>query len=179
MAFEIDNEIQQAFQDGIEEVYSTLLCNHLILRFLDESKTVVDDLYGETSNKVYESVAYELVAKVEYEHPKGVSPEETVIRTAHFRVPTKQFTTLGIPFLHEEDWERMRKAKFIYEGTEYLCEEVKPMTLVADLWQFFFFFFTEDKKSSLGRDSDAYEQVYDSEGYACIDSEGYLCYIRE
>ncbi len=151
MAVELDNDIQQEFQDGIEEVYSTLLCNHLFMQFLDETATQVDELYGETKDKVYEETQYELIAKVEYEHPKGSAPEETVIRTAHFRVPTKQFTTLGIPFLTEADWERMRKAKFIYEGMEYLCDEVKPMTLVADLWQFFEFKCTADKKSSIQR----------------------------
>lgn len=151
MAVEPDNSIQQAFQDGIEEVFSTLLCNHLIMQFLDENSTQVDDLYGETNTKVYEETQYELVAKVEYYFSKGSSSEETVIRKAKFRVPTKQFTTLGIPFLSEEDWERMRKAKFIYEGTEYLCDEVTPMTLVADLWQFFEFNCTEDKKKSIQR----------------------------
>lgn len=151
MAVELDNDIQQEFQDGIEEVYSTLLCNHLFMQFLDETATQVDELYEETKDKVYEETQYELIAKVEYEHPKGSAPEETVIRKATFRVPTKQFTTLGIPFLTKADWERMRKAKFTYEGMEYLCEEVKPMTLVADLWQFFEFRCTEDKKSSIQR----------------------------
>lgn len=151
MAFEPDNSIQQAFQEGIELVYSTLLCNHLFMQFLDETATQVDELYGETDEKVYEETVYELIAKVEYEPYKGEAPEETVIRKATFRVPTKQFTTLGIPFLSESDWEKMRKAKFTYEGTEYLCDEVKPMTLVADLWQFFEFKCTEDKKKSIQR----------------------------
>lgn len=149
MAVELDNEIQQAFQDGIEEVYTTLLCNHLFMYFLDEKNTVVHSVYEETPNKVYENEPYELIAKVEYSHPKGEGAEETVIRSATFRVPTKQFTTLGIPFLQEEDWERMRKAKFVYEGTEYLCEEVTPTTLVADLWQFFTFHCREAKHSSI------------------------------
>lgn len=150
MAFEPSNEIQQAFQDGIELVFSTLLCNHLFMYFLNEEETNTDDLYEETPNtqKVYGN-PYELIAKVEYYHPKGESAEETVIRKATFKVPTKQFTTLGIPFLTEEDWERMRKAKFVYEGTEYLCDTATPQTLVADLWQFFVFECTEAKHSSM------------------------------
>ena len=118
--------------------------------FLDEENTVVDSLYGETTNKKYLE-PYELVAKVEYNHPKGESPEETVIRTAKFKVPTKQFLTLGIPFLAEEDWERMRKAKLVYEGTEYMVDTVEPTTLVADIWQFFTFTATEVKKYSIKR----------------------------
>lgn len=150
MAYEPKNDIQSAFLDGIEEVFSTLLCNHLLLYFLDEESTTVDSLYGETTYKKYLE-PYELIAKVEYVHPKGESPEETVIRTAKFRVPTKQFVTLGIPFLAEEDWERMRKAKLVYEGTEYLVDTVEPMTLVADIWQFFTFTATEAKKDSIKR----------------------------
>lgn len=148
MAVELDNDIQQAFQDGIEEVFSTLLCNHLFMSFLDETQTVEHSVYEETTEKVY-GEPYELIAKVDYSHPKGEGAEETVIRQATFKVPTKQFTTLGIPFLQEEDWERMRKAKFTYEGTEYECDEVTPSTLVADLWQFFIFSCTEAKKDSI------------------------------
>lgn len=148
MAVELDNEIQQAFQDGIEEVFSTLLCNHVFMAFLDEENTKTN-IYQETTDKVYKE-PYELIGKVTYTHPKGGSPEETVIRKCSIRFPTKQFTTLGIPFLSEKDWEEMRKAKITYEGVEYLVDTVTPSTLVADLWQFFEFECTEDKKRSIG-----------------------------
>lgn len=150
MAYEPKNEIQSAFLDGIEEVYSTLLCNHLFLYFLDDENTEINSLYGETLDKKYLE-PYELIAKVNYSHLKGSEPEETVIRKAQFRVPTKQFITLGIPFLSESDWERMRKAKLVYEGTEYLVDTVEPSTLVADIWQFFEFSATEAKKDSITR----------------------------
>lgn len=150
MAYESKNEIQVAFLDGIEEVYSTLLCNHLFLYFLDEESTEVNSIYGESVKKKYLE-PYELIAKVTYDHPKGTEPEETVIRKAQFRLPTKQFLTLGIPFLQEKDWERMRKAKLVYEGTEYLIDTVKPSTLVADIWQFLEFTATEAKKESISR----------------------------
>ena len=150
MAYETNNEIQSAFLDGIEEVYSALLCNDLLLYFLDEESTEVNSIYGETTNKKYLE-PYELIAKVTYDHPKGAEPEETVIRKAQFRVPTKQFLTLGIPFLEEKDWERMRKSKLVYEGTEYLVDTVKPSTLVSDIWQFMEFTATEAKKDSISR----------------------------
>lgn len=150
MAYEPKNDIQVAFLDGIEEVYSTLLCNHVLLYFLDEESTEVNSIYEETTKKKYLK-PYELIAKVTYDHPKGSDPVETVIRTAQFRIPTKQFLTLGIPFLQEADWERMRKAKLVYEGTEYLIDTVKPSTLVADIWQFFEFTATEAKKDSISR----------------------------
>lgn len=144
------NEIQQAFQNGIEEVYSTLLCNHVKLHFLDESQTVVDDLYGEAQEKKYKE-PYELIGKLDYTFNKGADVDETVERTASLKCPTKQFTTLGIPFLSEEDWEEFRKAKVTYEGTEFLITNVTPTTLVAELWQFLTFDLLEDKKSSVVR----------------------------
>lgn len=150
MAYEPKNDIQVAFLDGIEEVFSTLLCNHVLLYFLDEESTEVNPIYEETTKKKYLE-PYELIAKVTYDHPKGSDPVETVIRTAHFRIPTKQFLTLGIPFLQEADWERMRKAKLVYEGTEYLIDTIKPSTLVADIWQFLEFTATEAKKDSISR----------------------------
>ena len=45
----------------------------------------------------------------------------------------------------------MRKAKLVYEGTEYLVDTIKPSTLVADIWQFLEFTATEAKKDSISR----------------------------
>lgn len=149
MAVDERNSIQKAFLDGIELVFSIMFTEHCKMYFLDTGNTETN-VYGETTNKQY-GEPVELVAKVIYNHPKGEDPEEEVIRKATIKIPTKQFITNGIPFLSEEDWEKFRKAKFSYEGTTYLVDAVKPMTLVADIWQFFEFYCTEDKKSSINR----------------------------
>lgn len=147
MAVDESNSIQKAFLEGMNEVFSIMFTQHCLMYFLDEDNTVTN-IYGETPEKLY-GEPYELTAKVSYDHPKGEEPNETVIRLATITIPTKQFIDNEIPFLYEEDWERFRKAKFVYEGTEYLVDTVKPKTLVADVWQFFEFHCTEDKKNSI------------------------------
>lgn len=143
-----NNSIQKAFLDGIELVFSLMFTQKCKMYFLDEVSTV-RNVYDETPLKVY-GEPIDLVAKVIYNHPKGDEPEETVIRKATIKIPTKQFITNDIGFMYESDWEKFRKAKFSYEGCEYLVDAVKPMTMVADIWQFFEFYCTEDKKTSGG-----------------------------
>lgn len=150
MAYEPENEIQHEFLEGIEEVYSTLLCNHLFMSFLDLTETDVDDLYEETSHKTY-GEPVELIAKVQYTDEKGESPETTVKRTASIRLPTYQLIKKEIPFLTVEDRELIRQAKLTYEGDEYEIDTVEPSTLVADLWQFLEIRATMKKTDSLGR----------------------------
>lgn len=147
MALDITNDIQEAFLEGIEEVFSIMFTQHCFMYLLDEENTKTN-VYGETPKKCY-GEPYELVAKIIYDHPKGEEPEETVIRKAVIKVPTKQFLNNEIPCLSESDWEKFRKAKFSYEGCTYLVDAVKPMTLVADIWQFFEFYCTENKKKSI------------------------------
>lgn len=147
MAVDENNSIQKAFLDGIELVFSLMFTTHCKMYFLNE-ESVEKDIYDEVENKSY-GEPVDLVAKVIYDHPKGEEPEETVIRKATIKIPTKQFIDKKISCLYEADWEKFRKAKFEYEGTTYLVDAVKPMTLVADIWQFFEFYCTEDKKKSI------------------------------
>lgn len=147
MAYDSSNQIQQAFLEGMEEVFSIMFTNNCKLYLLDSENTETN-IYGETKSKKY-SEPYDLVAKITYNHSKGESPEETTIRSATIRVPTKQFLDKGIPCLLESDWEMLKKSKFEYEGCTYLVDNVTPMTLVSDIWQFFDFNCTEDKKKSI------------------------------
>lgn len=148
MALDTTNDIQEAFLEGIEEVYSIMFTQHCFIHFLDEEQTQTNDLYGETKEKVYKE-PIEIVAKIEQFPNKGESEEETILRKATITVPTKQFLDKEIPCLFESDWEELRKVKFSYEGTEYLVNVVKPKTLVADIWQFFEFKCTEGKQRSI------------------------------
>lgn len=147
MAYDPTNEIQRAFLEGMEEVFSIMFTEHCFMYFLDTENTKTN-IYGETRTKVYKD-PYELIAKVENSHLKGEEPTETVIRSVTITIPTKQFLDNNIPCYSESDWEEMRKAKFSYEGVTYLVTNVEPKTLVADSWQFFKFSCTEDKKNSI------------------------------
>ena len=92
MAVDENNSIQKAFLDGIELVFSLMFTTHCKMYFLNE-ESVEKDIYDEVENKSY-GEPVDLVAKVIYDHPKGEEPEETVIRKATIKIPTKQFKFL-------------------------------------------------------------------------------------
>lgn len=143
-----DLSIQNAFLDGLEEVYSIMFTNRLELRLLDEDETEVN-IYGESPEKVYQK-SIQLVGRIQTTFEQGDDPVEGVKIDAVITIPTKQLISNQIPHQTEENLETLRKAKFSYDGFEYLVEKVVPKTLVADKWQLYEFSCRVDKKTSLG-----------------------------
>ena len=143
-----DLSIQNAFLDGLEEVYSIMFTNRLELRLLDEDETEVN-IYGESPEKVYQN-PIQLVGRIQTTFEQGDDPVEGVKIDAVITIPTKQLISNQIPHQTEENLETLRKAKFSYDGFEYLVEKVVPKTLVADKWQLYEFSCRVDKKTSLG-----------------------------
>ena len=143
-----DLEIQNAFLDGIEEIYSIMFTDRLLFSMLDEEATKTN-VYEETSEKVYLS-PISLIGRIQTTFMQGENPVESVQIDAVITIPTKQLITKLIPHETDEDLETLRKAKFSYDGIEYLVNEVKPKTLVADKWQMYDFMCSVDKKTSLG-----------------------------
>lgn len=141
-------EIQNAFLDGIEEVFSIMFTDRLNLSLMDEEDTITN-VYGETKKKQYLS-PIPLIGKIITTFTQGENPVESVGVTAVITIPTKQLITKGIPHSTEKDLETLRKGKFEYDGIEYLIEKVVPKTLVADKWQLYDFNCSVDKKTSLG-----------------------------
>lgn len=143
-----DLDIQNAFLDGIEEIFSTMFTDRLQLSLLDEESTQVN-IYDETPDKVYLS-PIPLIGRIQTTFTQGENPVEKVQVGATITIPTKQLITKQIPHQTEKDLETLKKAKFSYDGVEYLVDKVVPKTLVADKWQMYDFICRVDKKSSLG-----------------------------
>lgn len=143
-----DLEIQNAFLDGIEEIFSIMFTDRLQLSLLDEEETEVN-IYDETTNKVYLD-PIQLIGRIRTTFTQGENPVEGVNVDAVITVPTKQLITKGIPHTTDENLETLKKGKFSYDGIEYLVEKVVPKTLVADKWQMYDFNCRVDKKTSLG-----------------------------
>lgn len=143
-----DLEIQNAFLDGIEEIFSIMFTNRLLLSLLDEESTKTN-IYEETPDKVYLS-PIQLIGRIKTTFTQGEDPVESIQVDAVITIPTKQLITKKIPHETEEDLETLRKGKFSYDGTVYLIEKVTPKTLVADKWQMYDFMCRVDKKTSLG-----------------------------
>lgn len=142
-----DLSIQNAFLDGLEEVFSIMFTDRLLLSLLDEENTQVN-IYEETSRKVYLD-PIQLIGRIQTTFTQGEEPVEGVQIDAVITIPTKQLITKQIPHLTDEDLETLKKAKFTYDGFEYLVEKVVPKTLVADMWQMYDFNCRVEKKSSL------------------------------
>ena len=144
-----DLEIQNAFLDGIEELFSIMFTDRLQLSLLDEESTEVN-VYGEDAiDKVYLE-PIQLIGRIKTTFTQGEVPIEGVQIDAVVTIPTKQLITKNIPHQTDEDLEILKKAKFSYDGFEYLVEKVTPKTLVADKWQMYDFACRVDKKTSLG-----------------------------
>lgn len=145
-----DLEIQNAFLDGIEEIFSLMFTDRLYLSLLNEEETTVN-IYGESSYKVYRD-PIQLIGRINTTFEQGEDPIEGVQTKAVVTIPTKQLITKNIPHQTEEDFETLKKGKFSYDGFEYLIDKVRPKTLVADKWQMYDFECHIDKKTSLGGD---------------------------
>ena len=143
-----DLSIQNAFLDGIEEVFSIMFTDRLNLHLLNEEDTIVS-IYDETENKVYLDPV-PMIGRIQTTFAQGEIPVESINIDAIITIPTKQLITNRIPHTTESDLEALRKAKFTYDGFEYLVSKVQPKTLVADMWQTYDFMCSADKKSSLG-----------------------------
>lgn len=143
-----DLDIQNAFLDGIEEVFSLMFTNRLSLRLLDEESTKTN-IYEETPDKVYRD-PIALIGRIQTTFNQGEDPIESVNIDAVITIPTKQLISNQIPHETREDLETLKKAKFIYDDFEYLVDKVVPKTLVADKWQLYDFMCHVDKNTSLG-----------------------------
>lgn len=142
-----DLYVQNEFLDGIEEIFSIMFTDRLKLSLLNEEATSVN-VYEETSKKVYRD-PIQLIGRIQTTFTQGELPVESVQIDAVITIPTKQLITKEIPHLTEEDLETLKKAKFSYDGFEYLVEKVVPKTLIADKWQMYSFECRVEKKSSL------------------------------
>lgn len=143
-----DLSIQNAFLDGIEEIFSIMFTERAIFYPFDREGTTPDSLYQETSDKKYKE-GIPLVAKITTTFEQGQEYVEGVQINALITIPTKQLITKNIPHTQDSDLEYLKQGKFEYDGFSYLVAKVHPKTLVADIWQMYDFYCFVDKKSSL------------------------------
>ena len=131
-------EIQNAFLDGMEEVFKIMFTDSVFFQFMDEERTATN-VYDESPEKVYSEPAYSLVGKVVLTTEHGEEPVSTNNVSCVITIPTKQLITNQIPRVTEEDLKKLEKGIFTFKGEKYLIDSVNPKTLVADEWQFYEF----------------------------------------
>lgn len=133
-----DLEIQNAFLEGINEVFSIMFTDQVKMFFLDVDKSK-RNIYEECKDPVYSDPVL-MVAKVvmDVSYDSQDSSESTYFRetaNATITIPAKQFIDKGIPYDTELALETLRRCEFEYSGFRFEVLSVTPKTLVADKWQ--------------------------------------------
>lgn len=121
--------VNRAFQKGLQLIYKELF-QYIYLRFMDESKTKVDSVYGETTLKVYKPPIKMLghyVRRRSYHHEPVLKTDERET----FKIPVQEFYDHNVGFRTAEEIEALRKAVIQFSGFTYKIDEVNPRSVVA------------------------------------------------
>lgn len=132
-----DLEIQNAFLDGINEVFSIMFTENVKMFFLDKDATKTN-VYGESKSLVFKdpvSIVAKVVFNTAYQSGSEGSPQFREDLTSVITVPAKQFILNNIPYSSKEDLEVLRTCEFEYSGVRFEVLTVNLKVLVADAWQ--------------------------------------------
>lgn len=137
--------IKKPFYKGMNKVFKTLFTEECEFCFMGD--TLVDDIYGESTSKVYEE-PIKLSASVRNSFKKEELPIGVTDVTCIITVPTLQMIDKGLIVNNEatfEEIEKLRKGIFRYKGISYLVNYVSMQTHIGDTYQFYKFFCYIDK----------------------------------
>ena len=121
--------IQKAFLSGLQTIYKELF-QYGYIRFLDTTSTEVDDVYGETNQKVYEP-PIKILCHFVRSRTKDKDPVKETDEKVTIKVPVKELQDNGIPFETREDLKVLRQAVIIFNNEAYQIDEVNTKSMVA------------------------------------------------
>ena len=133
----MDKEIQEAFVDGMNEVYSVMFTDGVNdgvkLYLLDPSTE--GGFYKESKVKKYKKPVL-LVAKAQTNMKvKGDEVIESDIKNLpKFTVPYKSMRDNNIPCQTEKDWDILKRGFVEFHEAFYEIKSAKPQTFVEDLF---------------------------------------------
>lgn len=133
----MDKEIQEAFVDGMNEVYSVMFTDGVNdgvkLYLLDPSTE--GGFYKESKVKKYKKPVL-LVAKAQTNMKvKGDEVIESDIKNLpKFTVPYKSMRDNNIPCQTEKDWDILKRGFIEFHEAFYEIKSAKPQTFVEDLF---------------------------------------------
>ena len=129
-------DIQEAFIDGIHEIYSIMFTDGeedgIDLYFLDDKDTKVDSVYRESKNKKY-GKPIRLVSHANLAPTVQDEPIKDIEYDAIFKVPLKEFVTHKID-VTPTGLDTMRKGKVNFKGKDYEIINILPTTFVRDVF---------------------------------------------
>lgn len=127
-------EISNAFLDGMYELFGIMFTTKIQLSFMDEEQTDVN-IYKESEHKKY-SEPIEIMGKVIPSLPHGENPKLGVEKRLSITVPAKSLMLHNLD-LSPSGYDKFRKAIVTYEGATYNVVSFKPKTLVAETYLFY------------------------------------------
>ena len=133
----MDKEIQEAFVDGMNEVYSVMFTDGVNdgvkLYLLDPSTD--GGFYKESKVKKYKKPVL-LVAKAQTNMKvKGDEVIESDVKNLpKFTVPYKSMRDNNIPCQTESDWDILKRGFIEFHEAFYEIKSAKPQTFVEDLF---------------------------------------------
>ena len=128
-------EISKAFLDGMYELFDLMFTNHIQLRFLDENKTDVHNIYKESEHKKYLDPV-DIIGKVVIDVSHADDPKMGVEKSLTITIPAKVFNLLGID-TSPNSYDKFRTARVTFDGVDYNVVNFKPKTLVAETYLFY------------------------------------------
>lgn len=143
------NEIQQAFLDGLNEVFVLLFTTEVEMYLLNTTETNTN-IYREVARdaKVYLD-PIKVAAKVETSSTEEADHDSPPVRRVKITIPTKQLILHEIPRKTQQELDELRKVKFKYAGMEFMVDNVIPRTLVADEFHVYIFDCHENVRKSV------------------------------
>ena len=121
--------VQKAFLSGLQTIYKELF-QYGYIHFLDTASTSVDDVYGETNQKVYEP-PIKILCHYVRSRSKDNDPIKETEEKVTIKVPVKEFQDNDIPFETHKDLKELRQAVIIFNDEAYQIDEVNTKSMVA------------------------------------------------
>lgn len=133
----MDKEIQEAFVDGMNEVYSVMFTdgvNDGVKMYLLDPSTE-GGFYKESKVKKYKKPVL-LVAKAQTNMKvKGDEVVESDVKNLpKFTIPYKSMRDNNIPCQTEKDWDILKRGFIEFHEAFYEIKSAKPQTFVEDLF---------------------------------------------
>lgn len=121
--------VQKAFLSGLQIIYKELF-QYGYVRFFNTASTEVDDVYGETNQKVYEP-PIKILCHYVRTRSKDNDPIKETDEKVTIKVPVKEFQDNDIPFETREDLRMLKQAVIIFNNEAYQIDEVNTKSMVA------------------------------------------------
>lgn len=134
--------ISEEFLDGIYEIFSILMTDQIFLKLLDKLNTVTN-IYEETKRKKYLE-PIQLVGKFSLLINQGEEDVEGNQAYATFTIPTKSLLENNID-ISPRNYDTLEKGVITYDGVDYDIKQVRPMTNIDNVFQFYVFYCEKPK----------------------------------